>query len=80
MNNQKNVKKQRIPKEINLQIGKRCRHAREAGGYTQERLAEQIGVSTQFLSDAERGITGMSISTSHIFSIYVAFKLSICGF
>lgn len=63
MDDRKNVKKRRIPKEINLQIGERCRHAREAAGYTQERLAEQIGVSTQFLSDAERGITGMSVST-----------------
>ena len=60
---QKAVKKRRIPKEINVQIGERCRHARETAGYTQERLAEQIGVSTQFLSDAERGITGMSVST-----------------
>ena len=63
MDDQKDIKKRRIPKKINLQIGERCRHAREAAGYTQERLAEQIGVSTQFLSDAERGITGMSVST-----------------
>ncbi len=59
----KDIKKRRIPKEINQQIGERCRYAREAAGYTQERLAEQIGVSTQFLSDAERGITGMSVTT-----------------
>jgi len=63
MNNQMDVKKRRRPKEINQQIGERCRHAREAAGYTQEKLAEQIGVSTQFLSDAERGITGMSVTT-----------------
>ena len=63
MNEQMDVKKRRKPKEINLQIGDRCRQAREAAGYTQERLAEQIGVSTQFLSDAERGVTGMSVTT-----------------
>lgn len=63
MTDQKDIKKRRVPKEINQQIGERCRHAREAAGYTQERLAEQIGVSTQFLSDAERGITGMSVTT-----------------
>lgn len=63
MADQKDIKKRRVLKEINQQIGERCRHAREAAGYTQERLAEQICVSTQFLSDAERGITGMSVTT-----------------
>lgn len=63
MNNEKNVKKRRKPKELNIQIGERCRRARETAGYTQEQLAERIGVSTQFLSDAERGVTGMSVST-----------------
>ena len=53
----------RKPKELNIQIGERCRQARETAGYTQELLAEQIDVSTQFLSDAERGVTGMSIAT-----------------
>lgn len=59
----KEEKKRRQPKELNKQIGERCRKAREIVGYTQEQLAEQIGVSTQFLSDAERGITGMSVNT-----------------
>lgn len=59
----KDKDKRRKPKELNIQIGERCRQAREAAGYTQEALAEQIDVSTQFLSDAERGVTGMSIST-----------------
>lgn len=57
------MKRRRQPKELNKQIGERCRKAREVVGYTQEQLAEQIGVSTQFLSDAERGITGMSVNT-----------------
>ena len=38
--------------------------ARIAAGYTQEQLAEAIDTSTQFLSDAERGVTGMSLSAS----------------
>ena len=63
MNDQKNTRKRRTPKKLNMQIGERCRLAREASGYTQERLAEQIDVSAQFLSDAERGVTGMSIAT-----------------
>ena len=57
------TKRRRQPKELNKQIGERCRKAREIAGYTQEQLAEQIGVSTQFLSDAERGVTGMSVNT-----------------
>lgn len=60
---QKDTKRKREPKELNRRIGERCRYAREASGYTQEQLAELIGVSTQFLSDAERGVTGMSVST-----------------
>ena len=48
---------------LNTEIGARCKQARLAAGYTQEQLAEAIDTSTQFLSDAERGITGMSIST-----------------
>lgn len=63
MNNEKDIKKRRKPKELNIQIGERCRSARETAGYTQEQLAERIGVSTQFLSDAERGVTGMSVNT-----------------
>lgn len=58
-----NLTTRRKPKELNMQIGERCRRARDASGYTQEQLAERIDVSTQFLSDAERGVTGMSVST-----------------
>ena len=63
MDKKEEVKRQRQPKELNKQIGERCRKARETAGYTQEQLADQIGVSTQFLSDAERGVTGMSVNT-----------------
>ncbi|RKI37942.1 XRE family transcriptional regulator [bacterium D16-51] len=63
MDKKEEVKRRRQPKELNKQIGERCRKARETAGYTQEQLADQIGVSTQFLSDAERGVTGMSVNT-----------------
>ena len=52
MDKKEEVKRRRQPKELNKQIGERCRKARETAGYTQEQLADQIGVSTQFLSDA----------------------------
>ena len=63
MENNHKLNTKRKAKELNIQIGERCRQARDASGYTQEQLAERINVSTQFLSDAERGITGMSVST-----------------
>ena len=49
--------------KLNFEIGARCREARVHAGYTQEQLAEAIDTSTQFLSDAERGVTGMSLLT-----------------
>ena len=50
-------------KEINIQIGERVKSAREAANLTQEQLAERIEVSTQYVSDLERGIVGISIAT-----------------
>ena len=50
-------------KEINIQIGERIQKAREASKYTQEKLAEKVGVSTQYISDLGRGIVGTSIPT-----------------
>lgn len=59
----KKTEKKRQIKDINIQIGDRCRKAREAAGYTQELLAEVIDKTPQFISDAERGISGMSLPT-----------------
>lgn len=49
-------------KEENVQIGGRLKAAREAAGYTQERLAELVDVSAQFISGVERGAVGLSVS------------------
>jgi transcriptional regulator with XRE-family HTH domain len=59
----KNKRKKCQSKEVNIQIGNRCRRAREASGYTQERLAEMIDKTPQFISDYERGVCGVSLST-----------------
>lgn len=53
----------RVKKEINIQIGERIKAAREQAGRTQEQLAEAIEVSPQYVSDLERGVVGISIST-----------------
>ena len=50
-------------KEFNIQMGRRIQNAREAFGYTQEKLADKVGVSIQYISDLERGIVGTSIPT-----------------
>lgn len=48
-------------KEENVLIGARIKLARESAGYTQERLAELIDVTAQYISGLERGVVGLSI-------------------
>ena len=45
------------------QIGSHIKKARQREGLTQETLAESIDVTSQYLSDLERGLVGTSIST-----------------
>ena len=40
---------------IEQKIGKRIRKIRKSRRYTQETLAEMVGISTNYLSDIERG-------------------------
>lgn len=44
-------------------MGSNIRTARVRADLTQEKLAEIIGVTPQYLSDLERGLVGTSIST-----------------
>lgn len=53
----------REKKQLNIEIGERIKDAREQKGRTQEWLAEQIGVSPQYISDLERGVVGASLPT-----------------
>jgi transcriptional regulator with XRE-family HTH domain len=50
-------------KELNVQIGERIRGAREDARLTQEKMAEIVDVSVQYISDLERGIVGASVPT-----------------
>lgn len=52
----------REKKEINVQVGRQIRKAREAAGLTQERFAELIGISPQNISCVERGLAGVSLT------------------
>ncbi|MGN0326005.1 MAG: helix-turn-helix domain-containing protein [Lachnospiraceae bacterium] len=46
-------------KEINIQIGKRLRSARENSGYTQETFAEVLDVGVEHYRKIESGIYGL---------------------
>lgn len=50
-------------KKFNIEMGRRIKDIREISGYTQEKFAEGIGVSVQYISDLERGKVGTSIPT-----------------
>ncbi len=50
-------------KELNIEIGKRIRIARDKADITQETLAERTELSPQFISDLERGVVGVSVET-----------------
>ena len=52
----------REKKDINVEVGRRVRQAREAAGLTQERFAELIGISPQNVSCVERGLAGVSLT------------------
>ena len=64
----------RTKKELNAQIGRRIRNVREASRYTQAQFAEKIDVSTQFVSDVERGVVGISCET--LLRICTTFRIS----
>ena len=53
----------RKPNTLKGEIGKRLRAVREAAGYSQQRLAELIGVTPQYISNIEHGVVGMSLPT-----------------
>ncbi len=53
----------REKKPINIQIGKEIRAARERCGLTQEQLGEILSLGTKNISDIERGIAGITVTT-----------------
>lgn len=53
----------RDKKEINIQIGAAMKAARERAGLTQEQFGELVSLGTKNVSDIERGIAGITVST-----------------
>lgn len=50
-------------KLINVQIGNQIRLAREQAGLTQDQFGEIVSLGSKNISDIERGIVGISVST-----------------
>ncbi|WP_280961265.1 helix-turn-helix domain-containing protein [Butyricicoccus faecihominis] len=55
--------KMRDIKEINRHIGNEIRKARERAGLTQEQFGELVSLGTKNVSDIERGVAGITVST-----------------
>lgn len=55
--------KKELRQELNIEIGKRCRIARKEANLTQEQLGNYLDVNSQFISDVERGVVGISLLT-----------------
>lgn len=53
----------REKKPINIQIGYEIKIARERAGLTQEQFGELVSLGTKNVSDIERGIAGITVST-----------------
>lgn len=53
----------REKKEINIFVGNAIRTARERAGLTQEQFGELVSLGTKNVSDIERGVAGITIST-----------------
>lgn len=53
----------REKKEINIHIGNQIRAARERAGLTQEQFGELVSLGTKNVSDIERGVAGITVST-----------------
>ena len=53
----------RAKKEINIHIGNEVRIARERAGLTQEQFGEIVSLGTKNVSDIERGVAGITVST-----------------
>lgn len=66
-------------KKLNSEIGIRIRQSRESAGFTQEKLADLMDVTIQFISDLERGKVGASLLTvvnlCHVLSVSADYLL-----
>lgn len=50
-------------KEINIQVGSEIHKARKRAGLTQAQFGEMVDLDTKNVSDIERGVAGIKLST-----------------
>jgi transcriptional regulator with XRE-family HTH domain len=62
--------------KIKLLFGKRLRRLRRQADFTQEQLAERVGVSVEFISNMERGINAPSFETLEKLGVSLDIKVS----
>lgn len=58
--------KKKTDEELRKKIGKNIHLARISANYTQEQLAEKIGLSTRYIGQLERGLAFGSASTNSL--------------
>ncbi len=63
---------------LRILFGKRLRQLRRHKDFTQERVAEALGVSVEFISNMERGINAPSFETLE--KLAVTFELPVSDF
>ena len=59
----------RIPKSINIEVGRRIKQRRQEQKLTREQLAELSGYSANFIQEVERGRSGLSSESIRAFSL-----------
>lgn len=62
----------RNKKELYIEMGSRIRQARRTHDYTQEQLAEMLGISTAYYGKIERGVHGISLEKLVIVSDFMS--------
>ena len=77
-NHKKNAGWRRPVKEENVQIGERCRKAREAAGYTHEKLAETIGRGRSLYRIWNAGNAGCRFPLSGAFALSCPYQQITC--
>lgn len=65
-----------MPTDLLAILGNRIRRQRKLAGWTQDELAEKIGIDRSFLADVERGKRNISILNLYLISKGLKVSLS----
>lgn len=62
VNNKKKIHDRKMPNQLYVDMGKRLRISRNQLDYTQEQMADVLGMSTAYYGKVERGVHGLSLA------------------